>query len=190
MGPRWLTCLQVRTPMPSQRRPCSAGRKQSQCTKREWCPASLVVLAMLRHGRRTEALTRRVAHTSTAQDGRTNGRAAAMVIVAVEERDDGRGAGGSVSKCPKNSRKWDSSRDRAAHARGIGRGARARADRRQWDSSSRRASVPAASHLERGEAAARVPDTGGGRAARAGRTGVKKYGWGRSASHARRVWAF
>lgn len=35
--------------------------------------------------------TRQVTHTSTAQDGRTNGRAAATVVVAVEERDDGKG---------------------------------------------------------------------------------------------------
>ena len=77
----------------------------------------------------------------------------ATAIVAVDERDDGRGASGGW-QCPKNGRKWDSSPKQGAHARGIGRGARARADCRKWDSSRRRASVPAASHLERGEAAA------------------------------------
>lgn len=51
--------------MPNQKRLCSAGRKQTQCTKREWCPASLVDLAVPRHGRRTQTLTGEATYTST-----------------------------------------------------------------------------------------------------------------------------
>lgn len=42
---------------------CRAGKQQRQRHKREWCPGSLVALAMLRHARRTVTLTRHASHT-------------------------------------------------------------------------------------------------------------------------------